>query len=271
MLLEGRAAPRCTKLALCLEPYREQSRPFPWKADVPPPPPPPTSRPCRSARKAGFSSGGAPKPTLNGGEVRSGSGHGVNKNGTRRGSHRRRIRTATGRPCPRAAHSTHPQRVPWNCHCGARDESEGGLHGSSQGILEPATTPVPPLWTLPNRMKGHRDDRRIPRRGQNRRIGTSACYAVPYLRNTRICTTATIRPEVRPCSGCPVPTLNLTSIGRRSLNCLHLAHGSGRIGDCEEAVDDAHWRGNVLSQEREPLRRRRQLGKADSCRDEACF
>ena len=171
---------------------------------------------------------------------------------------------------PRAAHSTHPQRVPWNCHCGARDESAGGLGGSSLGMLEPATTPAPPLWTLPNRMKG-RHDRKIPQRGQHRRIGTSACYAVPYLRNTRICTTATIRPEVRPCSGCPVPTLNLTSIGRRSLNCLHLAHGSGRIGDCEEAVDDTHWRGNVLSQEREPLRRRRQLGKADSCRDEACF
>ena len=44
---------------------------------------------------------------------------------------------------PHAAHSTHPQRVPWNCHCGARDESEGGLGGSSQGTLEPATTPVP--------------------------------------------------------------------------------------------------------------------------------
>ena len=54
----------------------------------------------------------------------------ANGDGIHRGSHRRQ-------PCPGVAHSTHPSRVPWNCHC-AREESAEGPDGSCQGVLPTA-------------------------------------------------------------------------------------------------------------------------------------
>ena len=124
---------------------------------------------------------------LTGGEVRSGSRTGDNRSGKHRGSQRRRIRrkrAPSGRPCPGAAHSTHPSRVPWNYHCGARDESAGGCDDSSWRVLELAATregtSTSPLWALPNFTKGHR-------RGQNRRIRTRASYILSDLRDVRVC------------------------------------------------------------------------------------
>ena len=113
---------------------RHHSRPSPRQADSRGPTKKrcssPTSRPCRRSCKAGHSSGQAQKRTLTGGRVRSGSGSGNNRGGVHRDPQRRRIRRrrarAAGRPCPGAAHSTHPSRMPWSYHCGTRGESVGG-------------------------------------------------------------------------------------------------------------------------------------------------
>ena len=85
------------------------------------------------------------------------------KNGTRRGSHRRRIRTATGR-----LHVQHILRIRNECLGVATATHETRVREDLMVLLSGHF----PL----NRMQGHRDDRRIPRRGQNWRIGTSACY-----------------------------------------------------------------------------------------------
>ena len=91
---------------------------------------------------------------------------------------------AARRPGPRAAQSTHLPRVPWN-RCDAREESTEGLDDSSLGVPESAATSASPLPAL-NFTKGHRDGRWIRRRGQIRRVRTSACHIVPELRNTRV-------------------------------------------------------------------------------------
>ena len=171
---ESQAAQRHTRLALCLEPVRHQSHPSPCQANSRGPTKkrcasPPIFRPCRSTCKAGFSAGQIQKRTLTGGRVRSGSGSGDNRGGVHQGSQRRRIRRergpATERPCPGAAHSAHPSRMPWGYHYGARDESAGSSDDSPRGILELATTlkrALPSsLWSFPNSTKSHRDGRRI--------------------------------------------------------------------------------------------------------------
>ena len=84
--LEGRAE-RYTKLALCLEPVHGASRiRFPDKPICAVPSKnrsasSPYSRPCRSTRKAGFSSGQAQKRTFTGGEVWTGGGRREGKGG----------------------------------------------------------------------------------------------------------------------------------------------------------------------------------------------
>ena len=128
-----------------------------------------------------------------GGRVRSGSGCGNNGNGVHQGSQRRIRRErapAAGWPCPGAAHSTHPSRIPWSCH-GARDESAGRSDDSSRGILELAATckgtSPSPLWSFPNSAVSHRNGRRSARRGQNRRIRAPARDVVSDPRDTRVC------------------------------------------------------------------------------------
>ena len=86
---------------------------------------------------------------------------------------------AAGEPCPRAAHSTHPSRVPWNYHRDAREESAEGLDDSSQGVFENSATSASPLRPLPNFTRGRRDGR------GTLRVRAPACYAVPDLRNTQ--------------------------------------------------------------------------------------
>ena len=151
-------------------------------------------RTCRSSCETGSSSGQAQKLALTRGGIRSGSGCGVFRNGAHRSSQRRRIRrgraSETGQSCPSAAHSTHPSQVPWSERWSARDESTGRPSDSHQGILELATSrkgsPPSSLWSLPNSTKSHRDDRRSPRRGKNRRVRSAARGAVPDICDTRV-------------------------------------------------------------------------------------
>ena len=131
-----------------------------------------------------------------------GSGCGVFRNGVPQGSQRRRNMRETGlateRPCPGAAHSTHPSRAPWSDQCGARDQSTGRSDDSSPGILE-LTTPCKgaspsSLWSFPNFAKSHRVGCRSPRRGEIRRFRTVARNVVPFIRDSNLerRTTATI-------------------------------------------------------------------------------
>ena len=72
---------------------------------------------------------------------------------------------------------------------GARDKSAGRSDDSAQGILELLTSsqraPPSSSWSFPNSAKSHRDGRRSPRRGQNRRTRTAARDVVPDLWDTR--------------------------------------------------------------------------------------
>ena len=101
----------------------------------------PTSRLCRSTCKARSSSGQAQKLTLRRGRIRSGSGRGNNGEGINRCSQRRRIRRERGPttewPCPSAAHSAFPSRMPWGYHFGAQNESAGRFDDCSWGYLGP--------------------------------------------------------------------------------------------------------------------------------------
>ena len=124
---------------------RHQSHPSPCQANLRCPiknrcASPPTPRTCRNTCKVGYSSGPAQNLTLIGGRVRSGYVRVNDGNEIHQGSQRRRIRRerapATGRPCPGAAHSTHPSLIPWSYHCSARDESAGRSVDSSWGIWE---------------------------------------------------------------------------------------------------------------------------------------
>ena len=62
---------------------------------------------------------------------------------------------------------------------------------SSWRILEMAAarkgTSPSPLWSFPNLAKGHRDGRRSPRRGQNRRLRMPTRNVVSDQRDTRVC------------------------------------------------------------------------------------
>ena len=111
----------------------EPSHPSSWQANAHTPTikrrsRPPSFRPCRSARRAGliFLTGSA--------------AHVLKRKKFGRGAHRRRSRvgrtSSAGRPCRRAPHSAHPSRMPWNYHCGAREESAGEPEESSQGALK---------------------------------------------------------------------------------------------------------------------------------------
>ena len=102
----------------------------------------------------------------------------VNRSGVCRGSHRRPIgmrrAPATEDPHLRAAHSTHPSRMPWNSHYDAREECAERLDGSSQG----APTSASPLRALPSLTNRHCDGCSISGREQHRRIRTPACFAM---------------------------------------------------------------------------------------------
>ena len=136
-----------------------------------------------------------------------------------------------GGPCPGAAHFTQPPRIPWSCRFGARDESERRSDDSSRGILELAaarkgTSPSPP-WSFPNFAQGHRDGRRSPRRGQNRRIRTPARDVVS---DTLVCSegqVATIWHGVGRCSDYLTPTPDSTSVGCPSRP-QQSSHGTGK-------------------------------------------
>ena len=72
------------------------------------------------------------------------------------------------------------------------------------------------FWSFPNSAKCHRDGRRSPRRGQNRRTRTAARDVVPDLWDTRICSEGQWpRPGVGVgrCSDRPTPTPDQTSTG----------------------------------------------------------
>ena len=88
-----------------------------------------------------------------------------------------------------AAHFTHPSRMPWSCHCGARDVREDlmTLPGESWSWQRHAKErPPSPLWSLPNFTKGRRDGCRSPHRGQNRRVRTLACDVVSARRSPQL-------------------------------------------------------------------------------------
>ena len=58
-------------------------------------------------------------------------------------------------------------------------------------------------------------------------------------------------------------------VTRRSFSSCRLAQGRSRTGVSKETAGDTHWQGNAQSQERAPLRRRRQFAEANSRRGEA--
>ena len=204
----SRAAQRHTRLALCLEPVQasvasvKSIRAVPSKKKCGSPQ---TSRTCRSTCKAGFSSGQAQKRTFSGGGVRSGSGSCDNRSGTHRGSPRWRIRgraPAAGRPCPGAAHSTYPSRVPWSYHCDGRDESVGATREGTRSSL---------LRALPNFTKGRRDGLQEPStraESEDSNASMQCCARTSENSSPQRRTLATTRPEVGPCSDCPAPTLS---------------------------------------------------------------
>ena len=106
------------------------------------------------------------------------------------------------------------------------------LAPSRQGALPSS------LWSFPNSAKSHRDCRRSPRRGQNRRTRTATGYSAAK-------------------GQWPRPGV----VTRRSLS----SRQGSRIGVIKETADETRWKGNAQGQERAPFRRRRQFAKADSC------
>ena len=277
---ERQAAQRCTKLALCLEQVQGTVA-FVSQSKL--------ARSHQTAKCLLTDLSTLPKylqswrqfwtnpEMLTGGIVPSGGSRcGNNGDGTHRCSQRRRIRRergpATERPCPGAAHSAHPSRCPGGYHHGARDGSAGRSDDSSRRILELATSregALPSsLWSFPNPAKSHRDGRRSPRRGPNRRTRTAARDVLPDPWDTRICsegqwprpvvelaaarTVRPRRPTRRPVGHPPKP------------QSYRLAEGSSRIRVSRETADDTCWKGNAQGRERAPFRRRRQFAKADS-------
>ena len=183
LLRESRAAQRFTKLALCLEPVQASVASV-SQANSRGPHQKATRLPANLSTNKLFQFWTGPEAHAHGRKILElirvcGSrGDGVHQ-------------PPRSRLCPGADHSTHPSRVPWSCHCGARDESAEGSDDSSWGILELAatrkgTSPSPPR-SFPNFAKGHRDGHRSPGRGQNRGVRMRARCVVPDLRDNRVC------------------------------------------------------------------------------------
>ena len=80
----------------------------------------------------------AQQRTFTGGEVQSGIGRRQQKRSMSRflSADQDGKSSTGGGPSPRATHSTHPLRMPWNHHCDAREKSAERPGGPSQGVLE---------------------------------------------------------------------------------------------------------------------------------------